>query len=81
MCTKQMYNIPQKKYSKFPRVIDVIDGKHIIAYFKCPKCEANKSVSVYEIYDDGKLKRHTECSCGFIGWIRLKNWKNKIADL
>jgi len=76
-----MYNIPEKKYSKFPRVMDVIDGKPIIAYFKCPKCERNKSLGIHEIYSDGEVKKHVECSCGFIGRVKLKNWKNKTADL
>ncbi len=76
-----MYTIPEKKYSKFQQIMNVIDGKPIIAYFKCPKCERNTSLGVHEIYDDGKLKRHTECSCGFIGWIKLENWKNKRGDL
>ena len=76
-----MYIIPEKKYSKFPRVIDVIDDKPIIAYFRCPKCNKNRSIGIHEIYSDGTVKKYVECSCGFIGTIKLENWANRHGDL
>ena len=76
-----MYVISEKDYCKYPRVIDVINNKPIIGYFRCPKCKKSQSIGIHEIYSNGEIKGHLECSCGFIDTIKLKNWENKKGEL
>ena len=76
-----MYIIKEKDYCKYPQVIDVINGKPIIGYFRCPKCGKSHSIGIHEIYENGEIKGYMKCNCKFKTTIKLKNWKNKKGEL
>lgn len=76
-----MYIIEERNYCKYPRVMDVINGKPIIGYFRCPKCGKSHSIGIHEVYSDGEIKGYMECSCKLKTAIRLKNWENKKGEL
>jgi len=76
-----MYEINEKDYCKYPSIIDVINNKAIIGYYRCPKCGKSKSIGIQEIYDDGELKIPLKCKCGFKNTIKLKNWESKRGKL
>jgi len=57
------------------RFLEVITGRPIIGFFRCPKCKTFSSVRINSIYSDGRSNIPMQCSrgeaCGFKDYIKL----------